>query len=59
MAIDMKDKMLGPNVMNFRRTLIRGCPEPMEISDGGHFVHEAAGPLIAQKALAQFGMTKG
>ncbi|MEM9139662.1 MAG: haloalkane dehalogenase [Pseudomonadota bacterium] len=58
MAIGMMDKMLGPDVMNFMRTVIRGCPEPMEIPDGGHFVQESGGPLIAEKALAYFGLTK-
>ena len=58
MAIGMKDQMLGPNVMNFLRTIIKGCPEPLEIAEGGHFVQEAAGPLIAERALAHFGLTK-
>ena len=59
MAIGMKDKMLGPNVMNHIRTFIKGCPDPLEINEGGHFVQEAAGPLIAHRALEHFGMTKG
>jgi len=59
MAIGMKDKMLGPNVMNHIRTFIKGCPDPLEIKEGGHFVQEAGGPLIAQKALEHFGMAKG
>ncbi len=59
MAIGMKDQMLGPGVMNHIRTFIKGCPEPLEIAEGGHFVQEAAGPLIAQKALEHFGMAKG
>lgn len=59
MAIGMKDKMLGPNVMNHIRTVIKGCPDPLEVNEGGHFVQEAAGPLIARKALGHFGMAKG
>ncbi|MEO3415361.1 haloalkane dehalogenase [Roseovarius sp. CAU 1744] len=59
MAIGMKDKMLGPEVMNFMRTVIKGCPEPLEIPEGGHFVQESGGALIAEKALAHFGLTKG
>lgn len=55
----MTDKMLGPGVMHHLRTVIKGCPEPLEIAAGGHFVQETAGALIAQKALEQFGMTKG
>ena len=58
MGIGMTDKMLGPDVMNFMRTVIRGCPEPLEIADGGHFVQESGGPLIAERALAHFGMAK-
>ena len=58
MGTGMTDKMLGPDVMNFMRTVIRGCPEPLEIADGGHFVQESGGPLIAERALAHFGMTK-
>ncbi|MEX0277913.1 MAG: haloalkane dehalogenase [Ruegeria sp.] len=58
MAIGMKDEMLGPNVMNHLRTFIKGCPQPLEIAEGGHFVQEAAGPLIAERALTHFGMTR-
>ncbi|MEM1383076.1 MAG: haloalkane dehalogenase [Pseudomonadota bacterium] len=58
MAIGMTDKMLGPDVMNFMRTLIRGCPAPLEIAEGGHFVQESGGPLIAEKALAHFGLAR-
>ena len=59
MAIGMKDKMLGPVVMSHLRTVIKGCPEPLEIAEGGHFVQEAAGRLIAEKALASFGLSRG
>ncbi|MBO9447386.1 haloalkane dehalogenase [Ruegeria sp. R14_0] len=58
MAIGMKDEMLGPNVMNHLRTFIKGRPDPLEIPEGGHFVQEAAGPLIAERALTHFGLTK-
>ncbi|MEM6462566.1 MAG: haloalkane dehalogenase [Pseudomonadota bacterium] len=58
MAIGMRDKMLGPDVMNFMRTVIRGCPEPLEINEGGHFVQESGGPLIARTALMQFGLSR-
>ncbi|MEM7781365.1 MAG: haloalkane dehalogenase [Pseudomonadota bacterium] len=54
MAIGMTDKMLGPDVMNHMRTIIAGCPEPLEIPEGGHFVQESGGPLIARKALEHF-----
>jgi pimeloyl-ACP methyl ester carboxylesterase len=58
MAIGMQDKMLGPDVMNFMRTVIRGCPEPLEIAEGGHFVQESGGALIAGEALAHFGLPR-
>jgi pimeloyl-ACP methyl ester carboxylesterase len=57
MAIGMQDQMLGPNIMNYIRTLIKGCPEPLEIAEGGHFVQEAAGPMIAERALKHFGLS--
>jgi hypothetical protein len=39
--------------MQSLRRLIRGCPEPMEVADGGHFVQER-GELIATAALHHF-----
>jgi len=57
MAVGMQDKMLGPDVMSALRSLIRNCPEPLEIPQGGHFVQESGGPLIAERALAHFGLT--
>jgi len=56
MAVGMKDPMLGPEVMKHMQQLIKGCPEPLEIPNGGHFVQEAGGVEIMQKALAHFGM---
>lgn len=56
MAIGMTDPVLGPPVMRSMRQLIRGCPQPMEVPDGGHFVQEQGGP-IAQAALVHFGLT--
>jgi pimeloyl-ACP methyl ester carboxylesterase len=58
MAVGMKDPMLGPAVMKHMQALIKGCPEPLEIPEGGHFVQEAGGKLIAYKALEKFGMLK-
>ena len=55
MAIGMKDPVLGPPVMQALRKLIRGCPEPMEVADGGHFVQERGGP-VAEAALRYFGL---
>jgi pimeloyl-ACP methyl ester carboxylesterase len=53
MAIGMKDPVLGPPAMRTLRDVIRGCPEPMEVAEGGHFVQEWGGP-IASAALAHF-----
>lgn len=55
MAIGMKDKMLGPDVMHFMQGVIKGCPEPMEVPEAGHFVQEF-GDTVASAALKQFGV---
>ena len=55
MAIGMKDPVLGPPVMQALHKLIRGCPEPMQVAEGGHFVQEHGGP-IAEAALRHFGL---
>ena len=55
MAIGMKDPVLGPPVMAALRRTIRGCPPPMELADGGHFVQEWGAP-IAHAALRHFGL---
>jgi pimeloyl-ACP methyl ester carboxylesterase len=55
MAIGMTDPVLGPPVMRSMRTLIRGCPDPMEVAEGGHFVQEHGGP-IAEAAMRHFGL---
>ncbi|MES9993998.1 MAG: haloalkane dehalogenase [Candidatus Thiodiazotropha sp.] len=57
MAIGMKDKMLGPSIMNYMKDVIKGCPEPLEVPDAGHFVQEF-GDLVANAALKQFKLTK-
>lgn len=54
MAIGMQDPVLGPDIMHALRQTIRGCPPPMEIADGGHFVQEWGAP-IAKAALEHFG----
>ena len=53
MAIGEADPVLGPPAMEALRKLIRGCPEPMRIPDGGHFVQER-GEAIARAALDTF-----
>jgi haloalkane dehalogenase len=50
MAIGMKDPVLGPTVMRALHGLIRNCPAPMEIADGGHFLQEW-GQTIARVAV--------
>ncbi len=54
MAVGMQDPVLGPNQMADLRATIKGCPTPMEIADGGHFVQEWGEP-IARAALKAFG----
>lgn len=53
MAVGMADPVLGPSAMTLLRGLIRGCPAPLEIAGGGHFVQEW-GEEIARAALASF-----
>ncbi|WP_040370433.1 haloalkane dehalogenase [Blastomonas sp. AAP53] len=54
MAVGAADPVLGTEPMARLRSLIRGCPEPLVIPDGGHFVQEW-GEQIARAALASFG----
>ncbi len=53
MAVGMQDPVLGPDTMAWLRSVIKGCPEPMEIAEGGHFVQEWGAP-IAEAALKHF-----
>jgi haloalkane dehalogenase len=54
MAIGMQDPVLGPPVMRALRKVIRGCPEPYELPEAGHFVQEW-GDKVATKALEAYG----
>ncbi|HTO99229.1 MAG TPA: haloalkane dehalogenase [Myxococcales bacterium] len=54
MAVGMKDPVLGPPVMSALRKIIRGCPPPYEVAEGGHFLQEW-GEEVARRALAHFG----
>lgn len=54
MAIGMADPVLGPPAMMGLHKLIKGCPPPLELADGGHFVQEWGAP-IARAALESFG----
>ncbi|MBL8352498.1 MAG: alpha/beta fold hydrolase [Burkholderiaceae bacterium] len=54
MAVGVQDPVLGlPSMQALQRTL-RGCPAPMQVAEGGHFVPEW-GAAIAAAALAHFG----
>jgi len=55
MAIGMKDPVLGPPAMHMLRKIIKGCPDPLEVADAGHFVQEWGAP-IAEAALQRFGL---
>jgi haloalkane dehalogenase len=57
MAVGMKDPVLGPPVMAALQRTIRGCPPPMEVAYGGHFVQEWGAP-IARAALRHFGLAR-
>jgi pimeloyl-ACP methyl ester carboxylesterase len=56
MAVGMKDPVLGAPAMTLLRSWIRGCPEPLQVADGGHFVQEWGEP-IARAALRNFGLS--
>ncbi|MFN0163978.1 MAG: tRNA adenosine(34) deaminase TadA [Burkholderiales bacterium] len=53
MAIGMRDPVLGSPVMREVAQSIRGCPAPMEVAEGGHFLQEW-GEDIARRALQVF-----
>jgi haloalkane dehalogenase len=53
MAVGVQDPVLGVVPMQALRKIIRGCPEPLLIPEGGHFVQEWGEP-IAQAALNYF-----
>jgi len=55
MAIGMKDPVLGEVPMRALQQTIRGCPAPLEVAEGGHFVQEWGAP-IARAALQRFGL---
>jgi haloalkane dehalogenase len=53
MAVGAKDPVLGPPVMQALRKLIRGCPEPHVVPEGGHFLQEW-GEEVARAAIAHW-----
>lgn len=50
LAVGAQDPVLGLEVMDGLRQCIRQCPEPLVMTQAGHFVQEH-GQTIAQKAL--------
>lgn len=54
MAVGAQDPVLGPGQMAALRKLIKGCPDPMMVEAGGHFVQEWGEP-IARAALKRWG----
>lgn len=48
MAVGVQDPVLGPPVMERLRSWIRGCPEPMLVAQGGHFVQEHGEPIAKE-----------
>ena len=50
MAVGMQDPVLGPPVMRQMARLIRNCPAPFEVAQGGHFLQEW-GEDVARRAL--------
>ncbi|WP_372002245.1 haloalkane dehalogenase [Tistrella mobilis] len=48
MVIGMADPVLGKAAMTSLHQVIRGCPPPIEVEDGGHFVQEWADAFMPQ-----------
>jgi haloalkane dehalogenase len=53
MAVGAKDPVLGLPVMERLAALIHGCPEPLVLEQGGHFLQEH-GDIVARSALDYF-----
>ncbi len=53
MAVGLQDPVLGAEMMRHLRRHIRGCPEPLELPESGHFVPEV-GEEVARRALTAF-----
>jgi len=53
MAIGMTDPVIPPPAMRALRKTIRGCPAPLEVDEGGHFLQEW-GEEVARAALAHW-----
>ena len=53
LRMHMQDEVLGPPSMQALRRVVRGCPEPYEIEEAGHFVQEW-GEHVARRSLGAF-----
>ena len=53
MAIGMTDPVITRSDMRALHTVIRDCPEPYEVTQGGHFLQEW-GEEVARAALAHW-----
>lgn len=53
MAVGLQDPVLGGPQMQALRALIRNCPEPIQVEQGGHFLPEW-GREIAEAAVRHF-----
>lgn len=58
MVVGAQDPVLGPPVMRELQGVIHGCPEPMVIARGGHFVQEHGDEFVAD-ALARLALAAG
>jgi len=57
-AVGMQDPTLWSGVIKYIQSMIKNYPDPLEIPEDAHFVQEAGGELVAQKALEYFGIVK-
>jgi pimeloyl-ACP methyl ester carboxylesterase len=48
MAVGAKDPVLGVPMMQLLRSWIRGCPEPVIIENGGHFLQEWGDEVLSR-----------
>ena len=55
MAVGLQDPVLGLPSMQALRQQIRGCPEPLQLAEAGHFVPEW-GASVARAALDRLGL---
>jgi haloalkane dehalogenase len=54
MAVGARDPVIGVDGMRVLQGQIRGCPEPLVVPEGGHFLQEW-GEVVARVALERLG----